>query len=208
VPALAQERVELVGTAVHIADDDGSRGHDRATRARPAPLPAQSARSIVPRSTERPIVIEQGKKAPAFNLVGDDGEKHALSDYAGKNVVLYFYPKDDTPGCTLEAQAFTAALPKLAKLNAVVLGVSKDSTAAHCKFRDKYGLKFPLLSDPEGKVIEKYGAWGEKNMYGKKSMGIIRTTVIIDGAGKVAKVFPKVKVAGHDQAVLDALKAL
>jgi peroxiredoxin Q/BCP len=153
-------------------------------------------------------VIEEGKKAPAFKLVGDDGEKHSLSDYAGKNVVLYFYPKDNTPGCTVEAQAFNAALPKLAKLGAVVLGVSKDSTASHCKFRDKYGLKFPLLSDPEGTTIEKYGAWGEKNMYGKKMMGIIRSTVIIGKDGKVAKVFPKVKVAGHDEAVLEALKAL
>jgi peroxiredoxin Q/BCP len=153
-------------------------------------------------------VLEEGKKAPAFKLLGDDGEKHSLGDYAGKNVVLYFYPKDDTPGCTLEAQAFNAALPKLAKLGAVVLGVSKDSTESHCKFRDKYGLKFPLLSDPDGAMIEKYGAWGEKNMYGKKSMGIVRTTVIIDKAGKVAKVFPKVKVAGHDEKILDALKGL
>ena len=153
-------------------------------------------------------MIEEGKKAPAFKLVGDDGEKHSLSDYAGKNVILYFYPKDNTPGCTVEAQAFNAALPKLAKLDAVVLGVSKDSTASHCKFRDKYGLKFPLLSDPEGTTIEKYGAWGEKVLYGKKSMGIIRSTVIIGKDGKVAKVFPKVKVAGHDAAVLDALKKL
>lgn len=153
-------------------------------------------------------MIEEGKKAPAFKLVGDDGEKHSLSDYAGKNVVLYFYPKDNTPGCTLQAQAFNAALPKLAKLGAVVLGVSKDSTESHCKFRDKYDLKFPLLSDPEGTTIEKYGAWGEKNLYGKKSMGIIRSTVIVGKDGKVAKVFPKVKVAGHDGAVLEALKNL
>jgi len=153
-------------------------------------------------------VIEEGKKAPAFKLVGDDGEKHSLSDYAGKNVVLYFYPKDNTPGCTLQAQAFNVALPKLAKLGAVVLGVSKDSTESHCKFRDKYGLKFPLLSDPDGTTIEKYGAWGEKNLYGKKSMGIIRSTIIIGKDGKVAKVFPKVKVAGHDEKVLEAIKAL
>ena len=153
-------------------------------------------------------MIEEGKKAPAFKLVGDDGEKHSLSDYAGKNVVLYFYPKDNTPGCTLQAQAFNVALPKLAKLGAVVLGVSKDSTESHCKFRDKYGLKFPLLSDPDGTTIEKYGAWGEKNLYGKKSMGIIRSTIIIGKDGKVAKVFPKVKVAGHDEKVLEAIKAL
>jgi peroxiredoxin Q/BCP len=153
-------------------------------------------------------MIEEGKKAPAFTLAGDDGEKHALSDFAGKNVVLYFYPKDDTPGCTLEAQAFTSALGKLSKLNAVVLGVSKDSVESHCKFRDKHKLKVKLLSDPDAKVIEKYGAWGEKNMYGKKSMGIIRSTVIIDQAGKVAKIFRRVKVAGHDKAVLEALASL
>ena len=115
--------------------------------------------------------------------------------------------RDDTPGCTLEAQGFSKALGKLDKLGAAVVGVSKDSLESHCKFRDKYGLKFPLLSDPDGKVIEKYGAWGEKNMYGKKSMGIVRTTVIVEPEGKVAKVFPKVKVDGHVDAVLDAIKS-
>ncbi len=158
--------------------------------------------------TDEAKKLEEGKRAPAWSLAGDDGKKHALADYAGKNVVLYFYPKNDTPGCTLEAQAFTAAIGKLGKLDTVVLGVSKDSIESHCKFRDKYKLKFPLLSDPDGKVIEKYGAWGEKNMYGKKSMGIIRTTVIIDKAGKVAKIFRKVRVAAHDEAVIEALKAL
>ncbi|HEX6739940.1 MAG TPA: thioredoxin-dependent thiol peroxidase [Vicinamibacteria bacterium] len=149
--------------------------------------------------------IKEGAKAPAFTLESAEGGKVSLADFKGQPVVLYFYPKDDTPGCTLEAQAFRDALPRFKRKKAVVLGVSRDSTASHCRFRDKYELNFPLLSDPEGKVIEAYGAWGEKNMYGKKSMGIIRTTVIIDGQGKVAKVFPKVKVAGHAEDVLAAL---
>jgi peroxiredoxin Q/BCP len=120
-------------------------------------------------------------------------------------VVLFFYPKDNTPGCTLEAQDFQKALPKLKKLNAVVLGVSRDTIASHCKFRDKFGLGFPLLSDPEHETLEAYGAWGEKTLYGKKSLGVIRTTVLIDEQGKVKRVFQKVKVNGHVDAVLAAL---
>jgi thioredoxin-dependent peroxiredoxin len=149
--------------------------------------------------------IKEGAKAPAFTLEAADGGKVSLADFKGQPVVLYFYPRDDTPGCTLEAQAFRDALPRFKRKKAVVLGVSRDSTASHCRFRDKHGLNFPLLSDPEGKVIQAYGAWGEKNMYGKKSMGILRTTVIIDAAGKVARIFPKVKVAGHAEDVLGAL---
>lgn len=151
-------------------------------------------------------MLDVGKKAPAFKLESSDGGSVSLSDFRGKNVVLYFYPKDNTPGCTVEAQDFSKALPKLKKLNAVVLGVSRDSIASHCKFRDKFDLGFQLLSDPEHEVLEAYGAWGEKTLYGKKSLGIIRTTVLIDEAGKVKKVFPKVKVAGHVDAVLEALK--
>ena len=151
-------------------------------------------------------MLDVGKKAPAFKLESSDGGSVSLSDFRGKNVVLYFYPKDNTPGCTVEAQDFHKALPKLKKLNAVVLGVSRDSIASHCKFRDKFELGFQLLSDPDNEVIAAYGAWGEKTLYGKKSLGIIRTTVVIDEAGKVKKVFPKVKVAGHVDAVLEALK--
>jgi peroxiredoxin Q/BCP len=153
-------------------------------------------------------MLEAGKAAPAFTLKESDGDKVSLSGLKGKWVVVYFYPRDDTPGCTLEAQGFNKALGQLDKLGAVVVGVSKDDLPSHCKFRDKYGLKFPLLSDPDGKVIEKYGAWGEKNMYGKKSMGIVRTTVIVSPEGKVAKVYPKVKVNGHVEAVIDAIKEL
>ena len=153
-------------------------------------------------------MLEVGKKAPAFTLESSDGGKVKLSDYAGKVVVLYFYPRDNTPGCTVEANEFNAALPALKKLGAVVLGVSKDTIASHCKFRDKYKLNFPLLTDADGKVMEAYGAWGDKLMYGKKMKGIIRSTVIIDKTGKVAKHWPKVSVKGHVDEVVEAVKAL
>jgi peroxiredoxin Q/BCP len=153
-------------------------------------------------------MIEEGKAAPAFTLTSDAGDKVALSDFKGKYLIVYFYPKDNTPGCTIEAQDFNKARAQLQKLGATVVGVSKDSLESHCKFRDKYALKFPLLSDPEGKTIEKYGAWGEKVLYGKRSLGIIRSTVIVGPDGKVKKVSPKVKVNGHVDAVIDAIKAL
>jgi len=150
-------------------------------------------------------MLKEGQKAPAFTLDSSDGGKVSLGDFAGKNVVLYFYPRDSTPGCTREAEAFRDAAAALKKKNAVVLGVSKDSIASHCKFRDKYSLNFALLSDPDGAVLEKYGAWGEKVMYGKKMMGIIRSTVVIGPDGKIKKLFPKVKVDGHADEVLAAL---
>jgi peroxiredoxin Q/BCP len=150
-------------------------------------------------------MIREGRKAPAFSLESSDGGKVALKDLAGKYAILYFYPRDNTPGCTTEANDFNKALRKIKARDAVVVGVSKDSIASHCKFADKYKLKFPLLSDPDGKMLEKYDAWGEKNMYGKKSMGIIRSTVLIGPNGKVIKHFPKVKVNGHVEEVLEAL---
>ena len=150
-------------------------------------------------------MIKEGRKAPAFNLPSSTGGKLALKDLAGKYVIVYFYPRDNTPGCTTEANDFNTALRKIKARDAVVVGVSKDSIESHCKFADKYELKFPLLSDPDGKMLEKYDAWGEKNMYGKKSMGIIRSTVLIGPDGKVIKHFPKVKVKGHVDAVIAAL---
>ena len=153
-------------------------------------------------------MLEVGKKAPAFTLESSDGDKVKLSDLAGRIVVLYFYPRDNTPGCTVEAQDFRSAVPALKKLGATVIGVSKDSIASHCKFRDKYKLNFPLLSDAEGKVLEAYGAWGDKVMYGKKLKGVIRSTVLIDAAGKVAHHWPKVSVKGHVDQVVEAVKAL
>jgi peroxiredoxin Q/BCP len=146
-------------------------------------------------------MLEAGKKAPPFTLPSSDGDE--VSQY----VVLYFYPRDNTPGCTVEAQDFRDALPKLKKAGAVVLGVSKDSIASHCKFRDKYELTFPLLTDADGKVMEAYGAWGEKVMYGKKMLGVIRSTVLIGKDGKVIRHWPKVSVKGHAEQVLAEVQA-
>jgi peroxiredoxin Q/BCP len=154
------------------------------------------------------MAIEVGKKAPAFTLESSEGGKVKLSELAGKVVVLYFYPRDNTPGCTVEAEGFRDAVPALQKLGAVVLGVSKDSIASHCKFRDKFKLNFPLLTDPDGKIMEAYGAWGEKVLYGKKSLGIIRSTVLIGPDGKVLKHWPKVSVKGHVDDVVASVKAL
>jgi peroxiredoxin Q/BCP len=158
-------------------------------------------------------LIDEGKKAPAFTLMDGEGVKHALKDYAGRPVVVYFYPKDNTSGCTKEACAFQDLLPKFRSRKVVVLGVSPDSTASHAKFAEKHGLRFTLLSDPrddEGtpKVCAKYGVWREKKNYGRAYMGVVRTTYLIDAKGKVARRWDKVKVAGHAEAVLEAVKEL
>ncbi len=139
----------------------------------------------------------EGKKAPAFTLVDQDEKKVALKDFAGKKVILFFYPKANTSGCTTEATDFQAELKQIQKTGTVVIGISRDKPEAQKKWAEKYGLDFPLLSDPEHKVHEKYGAWGEKVMYGKKSVGVIRTTVIVGENGKVEKVYSKVKAKGH-----------
>jgi thioredoxin-dependent peroxiredoxin len=149
--------------------------------------------------------LAPGKKAPNFTLDSSGGGKVSLADLKGKFAVLYFYPKDATPGCTREAEAFRDSVPKLAKKNAVVYGISKDSVESHDKFCSKLRLTFPLLSDPDGKMIEAYGAWGEKTLYGKKYMGTLRSTVIVGPDGKVFKVFPKVKPEDHAKEVLEAL---
>jgi peroxiredoxin Q/BCP len=149
-----------------------------------------------------------GARAPSFSLPSDDGSEVSLGDFKGKTLVLYFYPKDSTPGCTREAQAFEAAKAKLAKLGAAVVGVSKDSIKSHCSFKEKYALEFPLLSDPELEAHNAYGAYGEKMMYGKKILGTIRSTFVIDPAGKIAKIFSPVKVDGHADEVLEAVRAL
>jgi peroxiredoxin Q/BCP len=152
--------------------------------------------------------IEADQTAPDFTLKADDGTKIKLSELRGRPVVLYFYPKDDTPGCTKEACAFRDRSQELQKLGTKVLGVSADSVESHADFRDKFKLNFPLLADVDHKVAEKYGAWREKNMYGKKSMGIQRSTFLIDPKGKVAKVWRAVQVDGHDEKVIEALKSL
>jgi peroxiredoxin Q/BCP len=152
--------------------------------------------------------IEEGSKAADFTLPTHDGTTLKLSSLRGAPVVLYFYPKDDTPGCTKEACGFRDAMAKLVRHKAVVLGVSPDDPESHEKFRQKYTLPFTLLADVDHKVAEKYGAWREKNMYGKKSMGIARSTFIIDADGKVAKVFKAVRAEGHAEQVLAALADL
>jgi peroxiredoxin Q/BCP len=154
-------------------------------------------------------LIEPGKKAPAFTLKDQAGVTHRLSQYAGRPVVLYFYPKDDTPGCTTESCDFQARLPQLAKLgDAVVLGMSILDEKSKAKFAKKHGLTFPLLADADHAVAEAYGVWQEKMRYGRKYMGIVRTTYLIDAAGKVAKRWDKVKVEGHADEVLAAVKGL
>ncbi|WP_372422987.1 peroxiredoxin [Salinarimonas chemoclinalis] len=149
-----------------------------------------------------------GDPAPAFTLPADGGRTVSLSDLAGKAVVLYFYPKDDTSGCTKEAQAFNGMRDAFAAAGAVIVGVSPDSVKSHDKFKAKYELGFDLLADEEKGMLEAYGVWVEKSMYGKKYMGVERTTVLIDGAGRVARVWPKVKVPGHAEEVLAAVQAL
>ena len=152
--------------------------------------------------------LEPPAKAPAFSLKSTDGSTVKLSDLKGRPVVLYFYPKDDTPGCTKEACAFRDRQAELAELGAVVLGVSPDDVASHKKFSDKFSLNFPLLADADHVLAEKFGAWREKNMYGKVSMGVQRSTFLIDADGKIAKVWKKVSVDGHDEQVIEALKEL
>lgn len=154
------------------------------------------------------MAVQQGKKAPAFTLADGDGQKVSLADFAGRNVILYFYPRDDTPGCTKEACGFRDLWKKIQKQNAVVLGVSPDSPASHQNFANKYKLPFTLLCDPDRKVMEKYGAWGEKTMYGKKTLGVIRSTIWIGPDGKVCKHWKRVaKAADHPAAVLEALQS-
>ena len=150
-------------------------------------------------------MLTEGTKAPEFTLTDDQGQEVSLSDFAGKKVVIYFYPKDDTPGCTKEACSFRDNHDAILARGAVVLGVSADDTKSHEKFKTKFELPFPLLSDPEKKMIQAYDAWGEKQMYGKSYEGILRSTVIVDEQGNVAKVFPKVKPEGHAEEVLGYL---
>ncbi len=149
--------------------------------------------------------LDAGDKAPDFTLESGDGSTVSLRQFRGKKVVLYFYPRDNTPGCTREACFFNEQLLKIKRRGAFVLGVSADSVKSHAAFAGKYGLSFPLLSDPERAVIKAYGVWKEKNMYGKMTMGVERSTFIIDEKGKISRVFRKVRVDGHTDEVLSAL---
>jgi len=152
--------------------------------------------------------LEVGDAAPNFTAATDGGGKLALAKLKGQSVILYFYPKDDTSGCTKEACGFRDALPQFAKSKAAVVGVSRDSSASHDRFKAKYKLPFTLVSDEDGKVCEAYGTWVEKSMYGRKYMGIERSTFLIDKAGKIRGVWRKVKIPGHVEEVLAAAKAL
>ena len=146
-------------------------------------------------------MLETGTKAPDFTLPDENGNMVTLSSFAGKKVILYFYPKDNTPGCTKEACSLRDTIADLAKLNAVVIGISPDSSASHTKFKEKHNLPFTLLSDPEHKIMELYGAYGEKMLYGKKTIGVIRTTYIISEDGSIEKVYKKVNTATHGEDV-------
>ena len=151
-------------------------------------------------------MLTPGQKAPSFSLASDSGETISLAGLKGKKVVLYFYPKYDTSGCTVEACEFRDSWPAARKAGAVVLGVSPDDVVSHVKFKKKFELPFPLLADPDHAVAERYGVWGEKSMYGRKYLGIHRTTFVIDEEGRIVKVFERVKPKGHAAEVLEALR--
>ena len=152
--------------------------------------------------------LKIGDKAPAFSLPDQDGKMHAMKDYVGQWVLLYFYPKDDTPGCTIEACAMRDNLPKFKKMKAVVLGVSADPVKKHAKFAEKYGLPFTLLSDEKHELLEAYGVWAKKKFMGREYMGILRNSYLIDPKGKIAKIYEGVKPKDHAEEVLADLKAL
>ncbi|GLV13590.1 putative peroxiredoxin bcp [Alicyclobacillus hesperidum] len=154
------------------------------------------------------MALQVGEQAPDFQAVADNGEQITLGDLRGQVVVLYFYPKDDTPGCTVEACAFRDLQSQFADLGAAIYGVSRDDVKSHGKFRDKFQLNFPLLADTDSQICKKYGVLKEKNMFGKKSIGIERTTFVIDRDGSIAAIFPKVKVDGHADAVLEVVRSL
>ena len=150
-------------------------------------------------------MLEVGVKAPDFTLSDQNGDLHSLSEYKGKKIILYFYPKDNTPGCTKQACGFAERYPQFIEKGAVVLGISKDSVASHKKFEEKYGLPFTILSDPELVAIQAYDVWQEKKNYGKTYMGVVRTTYLIDEEGKIAKAFDKVKAADNPEQMLGEL---
>lgn len=188
--------------------------------ARKAARPAASASSAKKKSAKKSAasasaskpsasgLLEPGDRAPAFALPDQSGTPHRFEDYAGAPLILYFYPKDDTEDCTIEACAFNDRLPELGKVGAAVLGVSRLDTKSKAKFAAKHGLNFPLLADEDGSVSSRYGTWVEKSMYGKKFMAVSRTTYLIDGSGRVARRWDKVQVEGHAKEVMEALRAL
>jgi thioredoxin-dependent peroxiredoxin len=184
-----------------------SKPSSKTAKKKVTPKPKAAAAAPSAASTKGPAApASAGTRAPAFDLESDDGSQVSLADFKGKWLILYFYPKDNTPGCTREAQGFTAAAAQLAKLGATVVGVSKDSAKTHCGFKEKIGIGFPLLSDPTLATHRAYGAFGKKVMYGKAVEGVIRSTFLIGPDGKVAKAWRSVKVDGHVDAVLGVLR--
>ncbi len=171
-------------------------------------MPTRTAKGTKKESKEPAPTLAIGAKAPAFNLPRDGGGNVSLADFSGQMLVLYFYPRADTPGCTIESKAFSALSADFAKAGAAVLGVSADSVGAQDAFKAKHRLRVPLASDETHKMLTAYGVWGEKSLYGRKFMGITRTTVLIGPDGRIAQLWPKVKVEGHAEAVLVAVKAL
>jgi peroxiredoxin Q/BCP len=174
-------------------------------KAKKAPAARKTVISLPPAQPQPAAGLQEGRPAPDFRLQADDGNLVSLSDLRGKKVVLYFYPKDDTPGCTKEACAFRDGIAQLQALGAVVYGVSVDDVESHKRFKEKYNLNFPLLADVEKTAVRDYGVWKEKNMYGRTYMGIERTTFLIDENGAIQKIFPKVNVEIHADEVLKAL---
>ena len=166
------------------------------------------ARRAMVTETAVPEKLTEGAAAPSFSLPADDGTVISLETFQGAPFVLYFYPKDDTPGCTREAQAFQQLLPQVQQVGARIVGVSRDSGVRHQAFKTKYDLTFPLLSDPDARVHQAYGAWGTKKLYGKETTGVLRTTILVNGEGKIAKIFGNVRVDGHGEKVLAALAKL
>jgi thioredoxin-dependent peroxiredoxin len=190
-PAVAAHKASVSGASAGAASPAAAR--------KPAPAPGAA------KGVGAAAGLSPGQPAPAFSLPSDGGDLVSLRDFDGKTLVLYFYPKDDTPGCTREACAFQGALAKIEARGAVVVGVSRDTPASHVRFKAKYGLNFPLLSDRDGAVHQAYGAWGVKRLYGRESIGPLRTTVVVDGKGRIARVFPNVRVDGHADEVVGAL---
>ncbi|GJL54566.1 MAG: hypothetical protein NPIRA02_16980 [Nitrospirales bacterium] len=192
-PASASKTAKRVTTTKNQASTQGKKS-------------AEATKATSPKAeTSSAATLTVGQKAPTFTLLDDAGKTVKLSDLKGKTVVLFFYPKDDTPGCTKEACSFRDGLRDIRKRGAIVIGVSPDSVESHQKFSKKFELNFPLLSDVEKTMLQAYGVWKEKSMYGRTYMGVERTTFIIDEKGKIAAVFPKVKVEKHFDQVLDAL---
>ena len=188
------------------SDTGAVKKNDLKSPAKTATEKVSKAAKAASNKVENASAALEGSKAPAFSLLDDSGEKVSLRDFAGKALVLYFYPKDSTPGCTQESCDFRDNLNRLKSSGASVLGVSADSVESHRRFKEKQSLNFPLLSDPDHEALEAYGVWREKSLYGRKFMGIVRSTFIIDAKGVVRKVFSPVKVAGHVDAALAALR--